>query len=71
MASGNPGCASAISSRGIGLIPGPGSMPPACANHGWRTTKGLKRVVHATVKRRGSGWMAVGRATQAKCWARW
>ena len=36
VASGSLGCASAISGRGTGLHPGPGSMSTASANHGWR-----------------------------------
>ena len=34
MDSGSPGCARAISGRGTGLTPGPGSMPSTGANHG-------------------------------------
>ena len=40
MASGSPGCASAISGRGTGLTPGPRSMPPTDANHGCRLAAG-------------------------------
>ena len=65
MASSSPGCASAISGRGTGLTPGLGSMPPACANHGWRTTKGSKQVVRAAVKRRE---YTVMDCCKARCW---
>ena len=55
MASGSPGYARAISGRGTGLTPGPGSMPSMGANHGWRTTEGLKWGGRAAAERRSKG----------------
>ena len=36
MASGSPGCASAISGKGTSLDPGPVTMASTGANHGYR-----------------------------------
>ena len=55
MASGIPGCARAISGRGTGLTPGPGSMPSTGTNHGWRIAEGPKWGDRAARKRHGRG----------------
>ena len=47
------------------MNPGPESIPPACANHGWRTVEGPKRGVRTTVKRHGCATMDYYRA---RCW---
>ena len=63
MASDNPGCASAISGRGTGLTPGPGSMPSTGANHGGK----LKRMVTAA-QVLGSALQVTAGETLALAW---
>ena len=72
MASSSPGSARAISGRGTGLTPGPGSMPPTGANHGCRlaTGTGQTRQVRGrnrrAVRTRGAG-CAAGEKCRARC----
>ena len=58
MANGSLGYASAISGRGTGLTPRPGSMPPTGANHGCRLLAGTGQ----TRQVRGRNRIAVGTA---------
>ena len=73
VASGIPGCARAISSRGTGLTPGPGSMPSTGTNHGWIIAEGPKWGGRVARKRHGRGELstsdskAVGCATEDCC----
>ena len=52
---GSPVSACTISSRGTGLIPGPGSIPSVGASHGWRIAEGSKCGGHAAGQRRVHG----------------
>ena len=61
MASGNPGCPNAISGRGTGLTPGPGSMSPMGANHGCRLADVTRQTRHVRGRnRRAAGTAQTG-----------